>query len=444
MKLIGNKLCKAVLLIIFSLNLISAAHSSDDTVQISIVELNNEQFKVSYTLNREVNRLYFHATPNGARADFWFNESDQFELVQVSDNDLIKRTDDGLFKTVSFIVKVVDITLTQYYRPFSPMLDQSNGVVVHSGQYFVCLELCSNASTSWQVEVLAQDKNIVHFQGAFPEQASWQDIGDGRTFYVGPQLPLESDNLMAVIDSGLPDKLKALLENRLPNIIDRLADKFETPPSKFNKPLVFASYNVGDPERSGSQGGVLNQTISMHWYGLNLEERINENAELWFFTHEIAHLYQHLGSKVDVDEIAWVHEGFAELMAASLLLEVNDELNAYVQSRYNLAKDQCAKGLKSTPIGRATELKEFDLHYKCGMLLHRFILNNAIEELTVFDLWKRYRSAINQGELPSKQTYLKLIKPLLSEQKFLILTTIVANELAPNSTIEQFLMQSAL
>jgi len=299
-----------------------------------------------------------------------------------------------------------------------------------------------NTSTVWQLEVLAPNQNIVHYQNVTSDKSSWQDTHDGRPFYVGPQTPLESDNLIAIIDPGLPDKLKTMLEVNLPNLIDRLAKNFEPSKSeltKANKPLVFASYNVGDPERSGFQGGVLNDTVSMHWYGLNLDERINESAELWFFAHEIAHFYQHSGSNIDVDDIAWVHEGFAELMAASLLSDTNSDLNAYVQNRYELAKKQCASELKHTPIGKATELHKFDLHYKCGLLLHRFILNNSSEKLSVFDLWNRYRVAIDQGSEPSKQSYLNIVQPLLDEQEFAVLNVIIADELAPSATVEHFL-----
>jgi len=267
----------------------------------------------------------------------------------------------------------------------------------------------------------------------------WQDSEDGRSFYLGPKLPIETDYLVAIIDPGLPDKLKTMLHTELPAIIDRLGKEFT--PLK-TKPLVFATYNSGDPERRGHQGGVLNKTIFMHWWVPDLPKRIDERDELWFFAHEIAHVYQHQNSKVDVDEVAWIHEGFAELMAAKLLAQTNEELNDYAQGRFDNAKANCAAGLEVTPLGKATALKQFDLHYKCGLLLHRFISQNANEALSVFELWNRYRAAIDNGIAPSKQTYLNVVEKLLQKEDFSLLQTVVGSELVQNEAIEQFLAKS--
>ena len=57
----------------------------------------------------------------------------------------------------------------------------------------------------------------------------------------------------------------------------------------------------------------------------------------------------------------------------------------------------------------------------------------------MFDLWNRYRIAIDQGGEPSKQSYLNIVQPLLDEQEFAVLNVIIADELAPSATVEHFL-----
>jgi len=418
----------------------SGASTDADTVHIQLTQINAKKFEVVYSLDKAVSSLHLHATPDQSRAEFWKAKSDEFELTQLAGNDVIRRTDGKLFQTVVFVVEVVDISLPNYYRPFSPLYKSKNGLVVHTGQYFVCTDTCAITPTAWQVKVTAINRNIVHYQGASVSSASWKDRDDGRSFYLGPIAPIESENLIAIIDPGLPTKLKAMLDTQLPMLIDRLGNKFE---ALKTKPLVFATYNRGAPELSGFQGGVLNKTVFIHWWGLDLGQRINESDELWFIAHEIAHFYQSQESAVDVDEAAWIHEGFAELMAAELLAQTNEELKSYVQHRYKEASEDCATGLKVTPIGKATDLKQFDLHYKCGLLLHQFISQNAKQKLTVFELWDLYRTAINLGMKPSKQTYLDVVKEILREDYFLVLQAITGSELAPDEVIRQFLKGSS-
>lgn len=427
----------ALMFLAFTLDAVSAESVDTDNIDIYLSEIDGDKLEVLYTLDRAATSLQFQTTPDQSRVKFWRAKSEEFEFIHLAGNDVIRRVDGKPFQSAVFDVDIVDISLPNYYRPFSPLFDRNNGLVIHTGQYFVCAESCANRPTVWQIQISASDQNIIHYEKSSVSKASWQDSLEGRPFYVGPRSPLEGGNLVAIIDPGLPIKLKTMLDTELPSVIKRLTEKFDALPTK---PLVFATYNEGDPERSGFQGSVLNQTVVMHWWGRNLEERINESGELWFITHEIAHFYQSQESAVDIDEVAWIHEGFAELMAADLLAQTNDELEDYVQQRYKAAESSCADGLRETAIGQATQLKQFDLHYKCGMLIHRFITNNAKERITTFELWNRYRVEINQGLEPSKKTYLDLVKQVLPKEHFLVLETIVGSELTPANTIKQFIV----
>ena len=319
------------------------------------------------------------------------------------------------------------------------MFDSSDGLVVHTGQYFVCADSCDRTPTIWQLQITAPNKNVVNRQGVYISTASWQDDYDGSTFYVGPRLPNETESLRSIVDPGLPSQLKTMLTVELPRLIELLGKYFKALPSK---PLVFATYNEGAPELSGFQGGVLNKTVNLHWWGVALDQRVRESDELWFIIHEIAHFYQSQESEVDVDEDAWIHEGFAELMAAMILTETDKAFEAYVQQRFNRAKAECERGLVVTSIGKATQMKQFDLHYTCGLLLHRFISQHSTEKLTVFDLWNRYRAAINQGKEPSRKTYLEVAKQILSEEDYSVLRSITGLNLPSGVVIDQFFANS--
>lgn len=438
MDCLGQTLRKVLLVSVFlvTFNAYGAESAVTENIRILLEKVSVKELHVKYVLGRATRSLHMRATPDQSRSRFWHASSDEFELIQIDGVDIIRRVDGELFQTAKFTIDIVDISLPKYYRPFSPMFESKDGLVVHTGQYFVCMDVCKNAPTTWQLEITAKDQNIIHHQSRTVSRATWQDSGDGRSFYIGPKKPIVSESLVAVIDSGLPDKLTRILDANLPFVIDELGTKFEAPKSK---PLLFATYNRGDPERSGFQGGVLSKTVTMHWWGLNLAERISESDELWFIVHEISHFYQSQESDVDNDEVAWIHEGFAELMAAKLIANSNEEMRDYVTSRYQAAKEVCEKGLETIPLGKANQLKKFDLHYKCGMLLHRFVSANANVELSVFELWNRYRAAINTGKPPSKQTYLDVVKEILPREKFLVLHTIVQKELAPKEVVTKLL-----
>lgn len=425
----------------FSLNVDATKLLSKENVRIHFSEISGDKLNIEYTLDSSVSQLYLKTTPDQSRAEFWKPESNEFVLSHVSGNDIIQRADGKSFKTATFVIDIVDISLPKYYRPFSPFFKRDDGLVIHTGQYFACSNLCDKTPTTWAIEITAKDANIVHYQDVGFSKVTWQDNGDGRSFYVGPQAPVESENLIAMIDSGLPEKLHTILNRELPNLVDVMAEKFETFKSK---PLVFASYNIGDPARRGYQGGVLNKTVMLHWWGVNLEQRIDESDTLWFIIHEIAHFYQHQEFKVDVDEVAWIHEGFADIMAAELLADDGDKYKEYVHTRFEHAKSECAAGLKTTPLGKATDLKKFDLHYKCGLLLHRYISQSANQSVTVFDLWNRYRLAINQGLPASKETYLSVVEGLLEDDEFSVLETIVGNKIPPSDAVRLLMNGSTL
>jgi hypothetical protein len=112
----------------------------------------------------------------------------------------------------------------------------------------------------------------------------------------------------------------------------------------------------------------------MHFDGENAKARVAAGDPLWldwFFAHEAAHLFQRdkSGKPVSDDDIAWMHEGGAEAMAALAMVRRGTIERAYVLSREEGAEKACAAGLAATPLSRASAEGKFDLHYQCGLIL---------------------------------------------------------------------------
>lgn len=136
---------------------------------------------------------------------------------------------------------------------------------------FSCIEYCLDEVNQWQFALQVPAGEHIVLNGTVQQgNASWIDNDDGRNVYVGPQKPLETENVIAVIDKGLPDRIKHSLDADIP----KLMEYYEQGLGKLTgiKPTLFASYaNVAG---HSSQGGTLPSQIFMHWDQNNLSSKV--------------------------------------------------------------------------------------------------------------------------------------------------------------------------
>ncbi len=425
------KLLQFALLIL--VNLPVYADSSPD-VDIAITKSSDNIWTLTYQMSRSANRLSFVRNPDNSRIERWSPVSSDFEIVFVDGKEYIKRKDSTSFEHVDLILTPTYKHLTKDYAPFSPYSD--DGVLLHTGRLFACIDKCNDDVNGWQISMnIPEDEHLIVNGKVYTKSANWLDIDDGTNVYVGRQKPIETDSVIAVIDSGLPEKIQSSLSVDIP----KLLIYFQKRLGKLSgvKPTLYASYAKVDGR--SSQGGTLPNQIFMHWNVNDLDKKVADtkflNQTIWFFSHEVAHLYQRSKEGVLYGESnqSWLHEGNADWLAALVLLDMYPKTEQYVTDKVARFKDNCVKGLTDIKLIDAAKKGQFGLYYTCGLLIHQAIDQEVKKKSkglkNIYSLWNEYRQKVEQGDEKGTDTFLALVEQYTSKALVLRIKELVETKL---------------
>ena len=361
--------CSFMLFLILPVGSVKAS-----SVDIAVVKQADQQWILSYQASEPVTKLAFVRNPDKTRTERWEPVSDGFHLIYKEGQEYLLRKDGAVFSEVSVRLTPTYTHLAKDYAPFSPFSD--GGTLIYTGRLFACANTCDDNNNQWQFSLQVPDNEHILIDGQTAgELALWTDSDNGMNVYVGSQTPLETQNVVAMVDPGLPENMKHALDTDIPELMLY----FEQQLGKINgkKPVLFASYaNVNG---HSSQGGTLPNQIFMHWNVNNLHQKTKDsqflNDTLWFFAHEVAHLYQFSGDVelVGNNNEAWLHEGHADWLAAKALLALYPDTDLYVKSKIERAKVKCIEGLDKMTLNSASTQGRFDLYYTCGLVIHQAV-----------------------------------------------------------------------
>lgn len=399
------KVIKFILLLCFSLSIWA---SSESGVDISILKSKDGSLTLTYQTNKPTSRLGFIRNPDNSRINRWKPTSSDFEIVAIEEQEYLIKKDGTDFTEVSLNLTPTYKHLSKDYAPFSPYSD--GGLLIYTGRLFACIDRCSEEVNQWQFSMrVPQGEHLIVGGKVYVDEAKWSDGDDGMNVYIGSQTLIETNNVIAVIDNGLPEKIKRSLDSDIPKLMSYFEQRLGT--IEGVKPTLFASY--ANIKGQSSQGGTLPNQIFMHWNVNNLNERLSSNEFLndtiWFFAHEVAHLYQR-SKQVKIygeSHESWLHEGHADWLAALALLELYPETKQYVANKIEAYRAHCAKGLASFSLAEAADKGRFDLYYTCGLLIHQAIdltLKNSDKD--TYSLWVKFRQQVEQGDKKGIETFL--------------------------------------
>ena len=395
-------------IIFITLLLIAPRASGIDEINLNKSEMG---WTVTYQLQEPTEQLMFMRSPNQSRAERWRPLNDDLEIVWRDDAEVVISKSGEPFDQASFLLDTSYTNLPKDYAPFSPY--SNGGLLIHTGRFFACIDSCTEAHHQWPLSIrLSTDDSILINGERYAASHEWLDEDSGRVIYVGPQQPVSFANLLAVIDPILPATLQTALINQLPMMMRYFTQKLE--PLK-QSPMLFASYSGSHGEHYGHQGGVLPNQIFMHWYGDSALENMNEENTLWFFAHEIAHLFQGSGVHFSQADEAWIHEGAAELMAYLYSYEQLGDTSHLLQTAFSKARQQCAETWPLSEEFAAVGRLNFRLHYTCGLAANASLhqqLEAAGVPNGIFQLWLTYSARIDAGEPATSETYFAAFEQL--------------------------------
>lgn len=378
------------------------------------------RWTVTFKMSEPVKRLQFVRTTAETRATRWEALTDGAIIEYQNGNEYVKKEDDGLFDQLSFTLSTGYIHLPKDYMPFMPYTD--GGMVVYTGRFFVCANQCDGSQQKWAFHLSVPEQDKILIKGKLhTKQVEWVDQDSGQKVYVGNQRLRDSDQFFSIIDPGLPPSLRTQLEDYLPKLIEFYTAKL----GKIDeKPMLFASYSDNNDDSYGNQGGVLSNQISMHWYGKLNEHKNQLGNAVFFFSHEVAHIYQDITIDTSDKNQSWIHEGSADLMAALSMKALLPSESVFVKNKLLQAQSNCVSGLSDTEFAKAGSQKQFRLMYSCGMMIH----NTLHKQKDIFQLWQHFQQKVAEGAPAELTSWLAVIKPELSKTQYQRLLDMVLSE----------------
>jgi hypothetical protein len=378
--------------------------------EIRVEALGSEEpWRVTWRLRKPAGQIVFPRSTDDNRVRSWLAEA-CCEIVRVGENEIARRRDGREFKEISLRVPPVYAALPKDYAPFSPFGD--GGMLFHSGRFFACGESCPD-DPRWSMRLSVPKGRHILLNGERKlRRATWEESGGGRSVYIGESVPVQTPDLIAVIDKALPETIRVQLSDELPKFMSYFAGKLgalETPP------MLFASYHTASPHGgSGQQGGVLPGQVFIHFYGSGWPERMKNpnfgNDLAWHFAHEAAHLYQ----RRNFDSAdAWIHEGSAEVFAAIALRERGAASAAFVEARIERARKNCAGKVAGKSIRDVLAAADFDVAYSCGLVLG-LAVDEAIRASPggadgLFAVWKDLAASKSSSALDKEDDFLAAV-----------------------------------
>ncbi|WP_420137533.1 hypothetical protein [Sphingomonas sp.] len=343
-------------------------------------------WRVDYRFASAVAELHFARSPDASRATGW-SASAGFEIVRGREDELVRRRDGRPFTAVSLAMPPLWQDLPKDYSPFSPFGD--GGILFHSGRFFACSGPCEAASR-WRMTIVAPPGLPILLNGRFfTGSASWVDGNDGRNIYLGRTRPVETPDLVAVLDDNLPPAIRTRLLTQLPDAMRVFAGKLGRLPQR---PMLFASWDPADRGVDGRKGGALPGQVFVHFYGARwpqLMQTATFGPDLaWFFAHEAGHLYQRQVTTGD-DAGAWIHEGGAEAFAS---LATRTAAPAFAAAKQDQARDDCARRLGGRALRDVLAGGDAQASYSCGLLVNLW-LDRAVRARNpdgLFAVWRTY------------------------------------------------------
>ncbi len=234
----------------------------------------------------------------------------------------------------------------------------------------------------------------------------WRDEKlQGSYIYFGSIEPVESDEMISIIDPALPRWLEEETKRALPQLFAIYTERFGV--DLRERPTILFNYidNKGSGYSSG--GGTLPGQIQLTVDGAAWEERSQEAFLLLFhfLAHEAVHLWNGQLINYPATEDSWMHEGSADALAQRTLRELGLIDEAAFLDYQSAALNECRKRLGGVPLRAAAKHGQFSLYYSCGNAI-ALLTESVMDEGDLFSFWMRLIArTIDSGEYDAEDYF---------------------------------------
>jgi hypothetical protein len=243
----------------------------------------------------------------------------------------------------------------------------------------------------------------------------WTDAGGRGTYvYLGSATPVVSDDVISIIDPGLPAWLERRTRDALPQLFALYGGRLQAEPDA--RPVVLFDYTPGEAVGYSNGGGTLPGLIQLGVEGgtWQTESRAALRQLLHFLAHEAAHVWNGEIAHYPGNEDAWLHEGSADALAERALLKlgvIDDDAFLDYQSA---ALNDCRAGLAVTPLRTSVQQGRPRMAYTCGNMI-ALLTESALRAhgADLFEFWRALIArALSQGGVYRAEDYVAVWRTL--------------------------------
>ncbi len=381
----------------------------------------NGSWAVSYRFDRPYSALLFDSEGN-FRATNWIAANPKTKIENLHGLDVLLLVQPS--SEAHFTVQPPDKSV----RGTEPFLRFSDGSeAIHLGQFPV-LTVTSRAEAEalhgnlgkWQgkqptieVTLLAPQNMLTPDGKRATGQVRLPVRSGGGYVYVGDIEPVETQDVIAVVDSGLPSWLAERFQKDIADVYAGHRARWGASTKKAMVLLAFGG-TEGKLENKGyASGSQLSMVIRGSAYASKNDDGLRDL--LWFFAHEAAHQFQFRGELNREPGSDWITEGAANTMALAVLHDMGMMDKSLLERRYWKTHRQCVAELHDGPL----QGKRGKSGYVCGDLIAQMTAA-SLPKHNLFSFWNAFReqAILADGNTLTSKRYFALLREHGADKAF--------------------------
>jgi len=392
--------------------------TTNSTPRIVLERATPTSWRVTYVLDRATEFLRFQRAADFYREKVWTVVTPGWSLERDGDEQVLIAQPGRATQRLVVEFPVYAEHIPKEYELFASFSDKS--VAIYTGHFYVTMAPAGEEEAPFlrTLELVPPPGTQGVVRGRrFEARRIWKDPEtDGTYVYFGSIEPIETKDMIAIIDPGAPAWLVARMHQSLPAMFALYTDKFDEPLPW--KPVVLFSFDTTEVPGRNSGGGTLTGLVQMSAQGdgWNVETPESTEQALYLIAHEAAHFWNgQLHPYRDAAD-SWMHEGSADALASLLLLRHGAIDDARLVDRRNKALNACALGLMDGALATSARRGQFQNCYTCGEIIAVWSAaalpgNHGPDGL--FDLWRTLFALSNsQDGHYDRETYFEALAAL--------------------------------
>ncbi len=384
-------------------------------IRVSVEQLDSGALRIAYDLKKPRRALAFGALAAGHRARRWKIDTPGFQLARLADGDRITRTDGAKFDRVVIVASPDLIRIQKNYQPIAAYGE--GGVMVYNGHFWPMTQRGGRVNTTFSF-IPKPGAKAVAFGARADHLTDWRSpMAHPAFIYMGPLDPVETRDVMAVVDAAAPEWVRDEFYTLTPRIFAHLASEFDF--SLAVKPNLFLAAPLGREEgRLSYSGDALPAQFQITLEGAAWREPSPKALGIFRRStiHEAVHLWQ-AAARPGSDEVAgWIHEGAADAIAAETLVALGLWDAAAYAADFDRARGECANALQGGSLATAEARGRFRALYACGHVIAAAV--SWAEEETVSDFWKGFIAEAKTSDGYTEEDFYDFVAKRSGESEF--------------------------